>query len=92
MKREVMEETGLEVKVEKFLGVYTKDRFDSYPNGDKAYVILFVFVCRAIGGTFDAVDGEAAQLRYFDLKDFPPTFHHAQPLKDYIDGKEGVIR
>ena len=92
MKREVMEETGLHVKVDKFLGVYTKDRFDSYPNGDKAYVILFVFVCRAIGGTLDAVDGEAAELRYFDLKDFPSTFRHKQALKDYVDGKDGLIR
>ena len=92
MKREVMEETNLEVKVNRFLGVYTKDRFDSYPNGDKAYVILFVFVCRISGGMLKADKKEASELRYFDPKNFPSTFRHKQALKDYIDGKEGVIR
>ena len=92
MKREVLEETGLVVKIEKFLGVYTKDRFDSYPNGDKAYVILFVFVCRVSSGMLNANSEEAAELRYFDPDNFPPTFRHKQILKDYISKKKGIIR
>ncbi|KKU03894.1 MAG: Phosphohydrolase (MutT/nudix family protein) [Candidatus Giovannonibacteria bacterium GW2011_GWA2_45_21] len=92
MKREVLEETGLIVNTEKFLGVYTKDRFDSYPNGDKAYVILFVFVCRVSSGALDANNEEAAELRYFDPDNFPPTFRHKQILKDYISNEKGIIR
>ncbi|MDP3770115.1 MAG: NUDIX domain-containing protein [Candidatus Sungbacteria bacterium] len=92
MKREVLEETGLTVVVEKFLGVYTKDRFDSYPNGDKAYVILFVFVCRVIDGTLHADGVEAAELRYFNVNNIPSTFRHKQVLEDYRSNQEGVIR
>ena len=92
MKREVLEETGLVVKIEKFLGVYTKDRFDSYPNGDKAYVILFVFVCRVRSGVLNTNSEEAAELRYFYPCNFPSTFRHKQILKDYISKKRGIIR
>lgn len=92
MKREVLEETGLEVAVEKFLGVYTKDRFDSYPNGDKAYVILFAFICHVTGGTPHADGAEAAELRYFDANDIPSTFRHKQVLKDYRANRQGIIR
>ena len=92
MRREVSEETGLKVKMEKFLGVYTKDRFDSYPNGDKAYVILFVFVCHISGGTLHADGIEASELRYFDPKHCPSTLRHQEILQDYLEGREGVVR
>lgn len=92
MRREVREETGLEVEVDKFLGVYTKDRFDSYPNGDTAYIIFFVFVCHVIGGTLSPDPEEAAELRYIDPKNFPSTFRHPEVLKDYLEGREGIIR
>lgn len=92
MKREVLEESGLEVTIKKFLGVYTKDRFDSYPNGDKAYVILFVFVCRITGGILHADGIESVELRYFDIDNIPPTFRHKQVLEDYRANREGIIR
>lgn len=92
MRREVREETGLEVVVDKFLGVYTKDRYDTYPNGDRAYVILFVFICRPAGGMLCADGKEALELRYFDPGAIPATFRHQQVLSDYLNGREGVIR
>lgn len=92
MRREVREETGLEVNVERFLGVYTKDRMDTYPNGDTAYVILFVFVCRVTGGILTPDETEAAELRYMDPKLVPATFRHQTILRDYLEGRAGVIR
>ncbi len=40
--REVWEESGLQVRVTKLLGVYSK-YFASYPNGDKAQPIVVFF-------------------------------------------------
>lgn len=93
MKREVYEETGLEVKIEKFLGVYTKDRNEVYPNGDKAQVIFFVFVCRPLDDSALLNSSEeAAEFKYFDPNNFPSTFRHPQILKDFISGEKGLIR
>lgn len=92
MLREVREETGLEVAVERFLGVYTKDRMDTYPNGDTAHVILFVFVCRATGGQLRADGTEAAELRYFSPAGVPASFRHQTVLRDYMEGAAGVVR
>ncbi len=45
MIREIKEETGLSVKADRLIGVYTK-YFDEYPNGDIAQCIVSVFNAR----------------------------------------------
>ena len=91
--REAREETGLEIKVEEFLGAYTNNEIVSYPNGDECKIILFVFVCTASGKpTADGV--ESLQLKYF-TPDAPPKLFRAYTytvLSDYISGKRGFIR
>lgn len=41
--REFYEETGIEVRAEKLLNVYTKYS-DSYPNGDEAQVLTILYL------------------------------------------------
>lgn len=91
--REVREETGLEVRVEQLIGVYTK-YLDSYPNGDQAQTIGIFFVCSVIGGTLRADGDETLDLRYFAPAEAPPLFNQQarDALADWLAGRSGAYR
>ncbi len=61
--REVKEETGLEVVIERLVGVYGKVDKDE---------LVFAFTCRVIGGQL-ALSDEADQHRYFAPDKIPPN-------------------
>ena len=57
-RREACEETGLEVVIERLVGVYSSPDYDVvYPNGDEVQQVTFCFAARPVGGTL-AVDQE----------------------------------
>jgi mutator protein MutT len=63
--REVHEETGLDVRPERVLGVFGWPRLrHRYPNGDLVEYLVVVFRCEIVGGTLEAVDGEATGFRW----------------------------
>ncbi|EFM11366.1 NUDIX hydrolase [Paenibacillus curdlanolyticus YK9] len=71
--REVWEETGLHVTPTKLLGVFGgKDYRHTYPDGNQVEYVIFMFECRVDSGTLEAIDGESADLRYFDPSAPPP--------------------
>ncbi|MHB0877893.1 MAG: NUDIX hydrolase [Anaerolineae bacterium] len=59
--REVREETGLEVTVERLVSVHSKTYRDD---------LVFVFACRVVGGELQETD-EADALAYFACEDLP---------------------
>ena len=68
--REFYEETGVEVRVEKLLNVYTKYS-DSYPNGDEAQVLTILYLVSSetsISINFFTSD-ETLELGFFDHSD-----------------------
>ena len=68
--REFYEETGVEVRVEKLLNVYTKYS-DSYPNGDEAQVLTILYLVsseNSISTNFFSSD-ETLELGLFDHRD-----------------------
>jgi ADP-ribose pyrophosphatase YjhB (NUDIX family) len=81
--REVREETGLQVRPTRLVGVYTSPDFDViYPNGDQVQQVTVCFECGNWGlGTGDwgleigdwRGDEETLELGWFDLGDLPPT-------------------
>lgn len=84
--REVREECGLEVAVERLAGVYSWA-----PKKDE---IIFSFVCRVTGGTLGTSD-EADDARYFAPDAFPPnTFpEHVSRIRDALrDEPAAVLR
>jgi mutator protein MutT len=94
MRREVFEETGLHVKVEDFLGVYTR-YLHEYPNGDQAQSIAFFFICSIESGTLHVVDhSETLELQFFAPENAPRLFNQQsqEALNDFILGKRGVCR
>ncbi|NET61540.1 MAG: NUDIX domain-containing protein [Symploca sp. SIO2E6] len=59
--REVKEETGLEVDVERLVGVYGKTDKDQ---------LVFSFICCPIGGILSATD-ESSECQYFSIEEIP---------------------
>lgn len=74
--RETLEETGLEVIVERLVGVYC------WPDSDE---IIFSFRCVAVGGAL-TLNEEARDLRYFALDALPTNLfaEHAERIRDAI--------
>jgi ADP-ribose pyrophosphatase YjhB (NUDIX family) len=81
--REVREEVGLEVAVERLAGVY------SLPATGE---IIFSSVCRATGGA-PTTSAEADEVGYFPLDALPPnTFaEHVKRIRDVCAGHDRVI-
>ncbi|MEU2351047.1 NUDIX domain-containing protein [Modestobacter sp. NPDC049651] len=71
LAREVAEETGVEVVVERLLGLWTHDPL-TYPNGDVCQFVDHAFACRATGGRAHVADDESLDVGWFALADLPP--------------------
>jgi len=70
--REVWEETGLKVIPKKMLGVFGGQDFRfTYPDGNQVEYIVIMFECIINGGNLEAVDGESADLQFFDVDSMP---------------------
>jgi len=76
--REVSEETGLEVDVERLVGVYNK------PGRNE---LIFAFVCRITGGDL-CLTAESDANCYYPPKELPPNtlLKHAERIWDALDG------
>jgi 8-oxo-dGTP diphosphatase len=81
--REVREETGLEVKVEQLVGVYSKPQ--------KQEVVL-TFRCQIVGGTLQPTE-ETRESRYFAPEALPENTlpKHRQRIEDALLNKEKAV-
>ncbi len=68
LKREVREETGLEIEIIKLAGVYSKP--------DKNEIVLS-FLCKVISGSLTLND-EADKIEYFDVETLPKNTSQKQ--------------
>ncbi|MEW8956808.1 NUDIX hydrolase [Clostridium sp.] len=91
--REVKEETGLEVGVEKFIGVYSK-YFAEYPNGDTSQSICYLFKCNMISGDLMVDNKETFDLKFFSRDNIPRLFlkQHEDMLEDFLNNNTGVFK
>src|SRR5574341_550119 len=76
VKREVREETGLNVIEADALGLYSDPGYSvTYPNGDQVQTLSVAFLVRSWSGDL-AVDGdEVAELRFFPLDRLPEPIY-----------------
>ena len=93
IKREVMEETALQVEVNRLVGVYSDPRhynISSYPDGNVVHWVTVVFECVRIGGEM-AMSHESTDLRYFDVNELPENTlrSHALRVSDAMDPASG---
>ncbi len=70
--REVREETGLAVEVERVLGVFGGEGFGfAYPNGDQVEYTVIMFKCQQTGQFAEDLDEEMFELAWFSRSDMP---------------------
>ena len=70
--REVREETGLDVEVERLIGVYSDPALQvvRYRSGDVVHYISTLLACRILGGSLRTC-AETLDLRFFDPAGLP---------------------
>ena len=70
--REVQEETGLDVEIERLIGVYSDPALQvvRYRNGDVVHYISTLLACRIQGGSLRTC-AESLELRFFDPAGLP---------------------
>ena len=93
--REVFEETGLHVRIERLQGIYSgpENRIVAYSETDIIHLVDVVLVATIIGGELTISDESS------DLQFFPPNALPAEivppailALQDYVQGCSGVLR
>ena len=71
-RRELKEETNLEVDEFKFLDIFSgEDTFRVYPNGDQLYVFTVLMEAHNPRGELKINDGESYELKWFDVDKIP---------------------
>jgi 8-oxo-dGTP pyrophosphatase MutT (NUDIX family) len=91
--REVKEETGLDIKVDYLIGVYSK-YFARYDNGDVSQTVCTFLKCSVTGGELTVDDMETFDLKYFKPEYAPDLFNEQnnEMLKDFMCKKVGVYK
>ncbi len=84
--REIREETGLEVQLDSFLGIFHNHNM-VWSNGDTAHVISAMFTASIVSGE-PRIDEESLELRFFGKEEIPEMFaeDHIATLNAYFRG------
>jgi 8-oxo-dGTP pyrophosphatase MutT (NUDIX family) len=79
--REVLEETGVEVAVERLLSVEAWEP-SVCPNGDQVQYLAMTYLCRAVDGQARVNDDESTEVGWFAVDELPQLpQRHAQCLQ-----------
>jgi len=73
VRREVLEETGIEIGTLQLVSVFSgKEFFVQLPNGDEFYPITIAYLCKDITGGLLKADGvESVHVQFFNLNQLP---------------------
>ncbi len=92
IRREVREETGLEVTLMRLVGVYSDPAWQvvRYPDGRVVHYVTSLFECRVTGGAL-ATSPETLDLAYFDPAALPEDTvpQHRMRIADAVTGYGG---
>ncbi len=93
--REAKEEAGLDVRVERLVGVYSNPLRRTVTFPDNVVQLLDVVMEASIVGGELAISEESLELRFFALDDLPPrdeiVLPAHDPIDDYVAGRYGVL-
>jgi 8-oxo-dGTP pyrophosphatase MutT (NUDIX family) len=86
--REVWEETGVEARLDRLVGVYSR------PHWIDGGFHVHLFAARTIGGELRGQPGEVTEARWFDVGDLPTPLFMGQRrrIDDAVSGRVGLAR
>ena len=86
--REAFEETGLQVRLTRLVGMYSQPRWH---HGGNHFAL---FAAEPIGGALQLAAGETTDAGFFDRSALPEplVWWHQQPIDDALDGVVGAAR
>jgi len=95
-EREVLEETGLSVRVKRLVGVYShSDQLVVYKDGNKSQIVAIHFEAEIIGGELGLSD-ETTDFGYFTVEEMEKMQmmgrHRERILDSLADLREAVIK
>ncbi len=92
VKREVKEETNLDIEPTRFIGVFVNPMM-RWRERDEAEVICFSFAAKIVGGTLRINDDESSELRYFGRDELPEihSVDNRQTIEAYFANEEHLI-
>ena len=92
--REVWEETGLQVKVDRLIGVYTSPhRIIEYADGNQFQLVSFNFEAIPVSGTLGLSD-ETTAYGYFsqeEIEDLDLMEHHYERIADAFSAQKTTV-
>ena len=92
--REVLEETGLEVRVTKLVGIYTTPNLlIEYPDGNKIQPVAFSFEVEITGGELGLSDETTGYGWYTvaEMEDMDIMEHHTQRVQDAVKNQPEAV-
>jgi len=93
-EREVLEETGLKVQVERLIGVYSNPNYlMEYADGNSFQIIALSFEAVVISGEIGLSD-ETTDIRYFpltDIENMELVLDHKQRILDALTGQAAAF-
>ncbi len=90
-QREVMEETGLEVRTKRLIGIYSnRDQLIIYRDGNKVQIVVLSFEAEIIGGELGLSD-ETTAFGYFSLDEIESMPMHGRHKERVIDALKNEI-
>ena len=85
LRREVKEETGLDVIRAEAFGMYTAPKYSvTYPNGDQVQTFTIAFLVHQWSGTLRVDGDEVTELAFFPLDRLPAPVYpiHVETIED----------
>lgn len=94
-EREVLEETGLKVRVKRLTGVYSNpDQLVIYPDGNKAFFVVLNFEVELISGEL-RLSNETTAFEYYtveEMESLPMHGQHKFRVEDSLLGGDALIK
>lgn len=88
--REIREETGLNARVTRLIGVYSSpDWLVEYPDGNKVQIVALSFEAEALEGDL-STNSEVSEFGYFtpqEIEHLDVMLNHVQRIKDALENQ-----
>ena len=93
-EREVLEETGLTVRVKRLVGVYSHpDQLMVYRNGEKFQIVALHFEAESVGGNA-SLSNETTDFGYYsieEIEELEMLGRHKERIIDTLEDREGAF-